>query len=277
MELLFLLTDRVFHFYRFGEWGSTYLGLIANKMLNENPGWPTNWPWTYPFWKGFFEAFYSPFWGSIYFDPLFVVSGILFAVRWKYLPLRLKVIGAAFGVLWIIYAAFYARYYSPPGFWAWGNRYLSTPTILLSALAFPAWLHLRQRTSPTMVVIFTAILAWSTTIQLSSIIFHAGNELIQSGAGAVPYVGEVRTIDNSPIIFRRFENIVTMVRDGVLESEFQPHFFAVRGTYLKSGEVYVFTPHLRWGVLTAWVVTFSGLLALIIKFSRQAYARRKMN
>jgi hypothetical protein len=281
--LLFVLTDRLFHFYRFGEWTSTYLGLVAKRVLSENPGWPASWPWTYPFWKGFLEAFYSPLWGVIFFDPLFVVSALLFAVGWKEIPLRLKVMALALGVLWLGYAAFYARYYSPPGFTAWGNRYLSVPTILLSALALPAWLTLRWRASTIKAAAFAAVLAWSIAIQLSSIVLHPNHEILQSGAleqqiqsAATGQDQAEARIDYFPTIFRRFQNIVTMIREGVLDSEFQPHFFAVRALYAKSGGAYVFPPYVRQGVLIAWGVSFVGLLILIIKFAREASSQRSV-
>jgi hypothetical protein len=164
----------------------------------------------------------------------------------------------------------FARYYSPPGFWAWGNRYLSVPTILLSALAFPAWLQLRVRLSTMKRAAFAAVVVWSIAIQLSSIVLYAGNEmiqsrvneLIQSGAAGRDATG-VR-VEHIPIVFLRFDNIVTMIREGIRDPELMPRFVAVRALYLKSGDAHVLPFYLRWGILIAWSLSFVSLLAPVV-------------
>jgi hypothetical protein len=118
---------------------------------------------------------------------------------------------------------------------------------------------------------------------LSSIVFHPNHEIRRSGAleqqiqaaATGQDQGEAR-VDYIPTIFRRFQNIVTMIREGVLDSEFQPHFLAVRALYAKSGGAYVFPPYVRKGILFAWGVSFVGLLILIIKFAREASAQRSV-
>lgn len=270
--LLFLLADRVFHFVRFGEWTSTYLDL-QRRALSGNPEWPVDWPWTYPFWEGFAQAFYSPFWGVIYFDPLFVVSIVLIAVGWRHLSLRFKVVGLTMAVLWLAYAAFYARYYLPPGFWSWGNRYLSVPTILLCALAFPAWLQLRHRLPRFVHVVLACVVLWSIAVQTSSIMFHVGSELTQSRVerSSVDFVDRVHAAPQLPIIIRRFENIGTMIREGVLASTFRPHFVAIRVALLKSGDAYIFPAYVRWGLLAAWGIALSLLVAVMLRSAWRAW------
>jgi len=50
---VFLLLDRLYQFYRFGEWTTTYVKYFSIERRLQDSSLPANYPWTTPFLKGF--------------------------------------------------------------------------------------------------------------------------------------------------------------------------------------------------------------------------------
>ena len=71
---VFFLFDRLYQFYRFGEWTTTYVKYFTIEHRLQDPTLPVNYPWTTPFLKGFLGPLISPEKSIFLFDPLIILS-----------------------------------------------------------------------------------------------------------------------------------------------------------------------------------------------------------
>src|SRR6185437_7823374 len=78
----FLFFDRLYQFYRFGSWTSTYVKIAAIEQRLHNPSLPANFPWTTPFWKGFLGPLVSPEKSIFLFDPLIILTILIVILGW---------------------------------------------------------------------------------------------------------------------------------------------------------------------------------------------------
>jgi hypothetical protein len=132
--LIALAVDRWYQWLRFGEWWSTYTGIVGRQasILHE-PGYP----FSYPFAKGFFGAFLSPDKSVFLFDPLLALAVVLVVWRWGRLDRRPRTLLVVSATLLLAYDAFYARYFDFGGDVAWGHRFLTLPVFLIALFAVP--------------------------------------------------------------------------------------------------------------------------------------------
>src|SRR5271154_4173324 len=56
----FLLVERLYNFYRFGSFTSTYIPIFAKEQRLNDPTLPPNFPWSTPFHEGFLGALFKP-------------------------------------------------------------------------------------------------------------------------------------------------------------------------------------------------------------------------
>jgi hypothetical protein len=158
----FVLLERCIQFWRFGNWTATYYsGMLAAAVTASG----SNRLYRHPFWKGLWAALGSPSDSIFLFDPLLTLAVVLLAISWKRLSAEVKcyAIGALASLT--VYLLFYATYESPTGETSWGDRYVTTPVLLLALLGVPLVLKLFSR----MPIWAWVVVAWSVLLQLASL------------------------------------------------------------------------------------------------------------
>ena len=150
------ITDRLYHFYRFGAFTGTYMDLWARQQRIMNPALPPNYPYSVPFLTGFFGPLFSARKSIFLFDPtiIFAVGGLLLllpaARRQRFAAARAFLTAAGIQLLAVI--AFHARLVFWAGDLSWGDRYISVPVQLMClvgiAIAAESWSELRFPAAP---------------------------------------------------------------------------------------------------------------------------------
>jgi hypothetical protein len=141
---VFLAIERLYNFYRFGSFTSTYLPLFAIEQRRADPTLPPNFPWTTPFHEGFLAPLWRPEKSIFLFDPLLLLAIVLLFFLWKRLSPQVRAYAVTTLLLLIAYMSFYARYFAWAGDFAWGDRYVSTAVELAALLAVPMLLRLHS-------------------------------------------------------------------------------------------------------------------------------------
>jgi hypothetical protein len=179
--VLFFAFDRGYHFYRFGSFFGTYIGIFAKQFRQLHPGVSPNFPFGAPFWAGFAGPLISPEKSIFLFDPMLLVTAIVVWKMWGRLaqPVRAFLVSAL--VLLFAYITFHARisYESmlPPyekgwaGDVAWGDRYITTPVQLLAMISVPLLLKFWASLNGLARRIGVAIAALSGAVQIASTMF----------------------------------------------------------------------------------------------------------
>src|SRR5205085_6032019 len=107
---IFLFLDRLYEFYRFGNWTTTYVHYFTIEHRLQDPTLPTNYPWETPFHVGFLGPLISPEKSIFLFDPLILLTILLCVILWKRLSVAMKsYIIVAFALVFA-YICLYARY-----------------------------------------------------------------------------------------------------------------------------------------------------------------------
>jgi len=238
-----LLIDRWYHWLRFGEWFSTYMGILGRQ--GRPPGAPESYPFSYPFAKGFLGAFFAPDKSLLWFDPLLVLLMVLAACRWRNLDRRLRPALLALSGLLLLYIAVFARYYGFGGDSAWGHRFLTPAVELLALFAVPILLT-AGRTLPRaarsiawgVVVLAVALQALSTT--LSSNVEVAQRDFLHS---------------THSVLVNRVENFGAVVSGRTSEPRFAgmpPEYRTL--VYLPFQLRFRFPDLAKWAVATWWLL-----------------------
>jgi hypothetical protein len=169
-----LLFDRWYHWHRFGELFSTYIGILGR--VNRQLGQAASFPFSYPFWKGFLGTFFSPDKSVLLFDPLLVIVSLLAVRNWRSLGRPLRLLLVCLTLLLVVYAAAYARYFDFGGDVAWGHRFVLLPVQLLCLFAVPLLLQHRW---PALWLLVCA----SVMVQAASTLISPNVEVIQRQMG----------------------------------------------------------------------------------------------
>jgi hypothetical protein len=177
--LFFLLVDRLYQFYRFGSFTTTYVAQFAVERRLQDPTLPANYPWTSPFHVGFLGALFKPEKSIFLFDPLLALAIVLLVVLWKRLSIEVRAYGVASLLLLLAYISFYARYTYWEGDFAWGDRYVSTSVELAALLAVPLLLRYRENLSVWIWRGGIVLIAVSLIIQIASLAFWLPLEIYQ--------------------------------------------------------------------------------------------------
>jgi hypothetical protein len=175
----FLLIDRVYNFYRFGSFTTTYVTNFAREARLQDPTLPANYPWSTPFPVGFFGALIKPEKSIFLFDPLLILAIALLVILWKRLSPELRAYGLTSLLLLLAYISFYARYTFWAGDFAWGDRYVSTTVELVALMAVPLLLHYRANLSQWVWRAGVALIVVSLIIQIASLAFWLPLEIYQ--------------------------------------------------------------------------------------------------
>jgi hypothetical protein len=197
---LFALGDRLYHFYRFGTFLGTYIHLYGEKWKLLHPELPASFPFSTPFLVGFLGPLISLEKSLFIFDPLIIVTLLLFVRFKRRISTDVKAFLMVLMLLVPAYIAFYATYYDWSGDAAWGDRFITTPVQLLAMMSIPLWLRFRHRLKSFYEKgVYYAIAALSVIIQCASVILSYNLELIQ-----------VRTVGSRFILGLRFTNLIAM-------------------------------------------------------------------
>lgn len=198
VTLFFGLLDRLYQFYRFGSWFTTYLGLASREARLRDPSLPANFPFEKPFHEGFFGALFAPEKSIFLFDPLLLLTIVLVVWGWRRFRPVVRAYLVASGVLLLAYLSFYAKYTVWSGDSAWGDRYVSTAVELAVLLAVPLLLEYRRELGRPLWAAGVALVAVSAVIQVASLAFWLPLELYQMQTRTPPTF----------VVWLRLENIV---------------------------------------------------------------------
>jgi hypothetical protein len=194
----FLLLDRLYQFYRFGEWTTTYVKYFTIEHRLQDPSLPANYPWTTPFLKGFLGPLISPEKSIFLFDPLILLSLVISVLAWKLFTPGVKAFLASTFLLILAYMGFYARYYEWSGNFAWGDRYVSGVVEMAAFISVPLLLRFRQQLGRGIWVLGWFLVGVSLLIQLASLAFWLPLEIYQADDLGHPQW----------VLWLRFKNIV---------------------------------------------------------------------
>jgi hypothetical protein len=176
---VFGFLDRLYQFYRFGSWTTTYAGLVAQETIARDPSLPRNWPWTTPWHQGFIGALIAPEKSIFLFDPLIVLALVLLIVHWRRLLPSVRAYGVTAVLMLLAYLSFYARYFAWAGDFAWGDRYVSTAVELVALLGIPLLLKYRQEVGRAVWALGMVLLGASLVVQIASLMFWLPLEIYQ--------------------------------------------------------------------------------------------------
>jgi uncharacterized membrane protein len=196
--LFFGFLDRLYQFYRFGSFFTTYMGLTAQETRQRDPSLPLSFPFTTPFHEGFLGALFLPSKSVFLFDPLLILAMLLAVVAWKRFTPAVKAYTLATWILLLMYMAFYARYFVWAGDFAWGDRYVSTAAELAALLAVPLLLRHRAQLGKLASSAGVALTAIAAAIQVASVAFWLSLEEYQ-----MDMLGR-----SSFVVGLRFKNII---------------------------------------------------------------------
>ena len=196
--LIFLFFDRLYQFYRFGNWTTTYVRYFALERRLQDPNLPPNYPWTTAFHAGFLGPLISPEKSIFLFDPLIVLTILLTIFLWQRFSPSVKAYGLSTALLVLAYICLYARYYEWSGNFAWGDRYVSTAAEMAALIAVPLLLKFRAQLGRPVWIIGSLLIVSSLIIQLASLAFWLPLEIYQGDDFGHPQW----------VIWLRFKNIV---------------------------------------------------------------------
>jgi hypothetical protein len=197
----YALIDRAYHFYRFGQCCTNYIGLYGEQARRMDPSLPANFPYTLPFWQGFLGPLISPEKSVFLFDPLLIVVIVIACIAWHSLASHIKALIVAMTILLLAYMAFHARLFFWGGDVAWGDRYLTTPVQMLALLALPLVLRHGAHLGKTFWLGTKAIISLSVIFQIESLLMPAWVEFRQADRLGHPIF----------VIGRRLVNVVAFI------------------------------------------------------------------
>ena len=195
---VFLLLDRLYQFYRFGEWTTTYVKYFSIERRLQDSSLPANYPWTTPFLKGFLGPLISPEKSIFLFDPLILLSMVIAVFGWKLFSPGVKAFLASVFLLLCAYIGFYARYYEWSGNFAWGDRYVSGAVEMAALISVPLLIKFREQLGRGIWVVGWFLVGVSLVIQLASLAFWLPLEIYQAEDFGHPQW----------VLWLRFKNIV---------------------------------------------------------------------
>jgi len=194
----FLFCDRLYQFYRFGSWTTTYVHYFTLEHRLQDPSLPANYPWSTPFHQGFLGPLISPEKSIFLFDPLIVLTLLVAGLAWKRFSSSVKAYLVATLFLVLAYICFYARYYEWSGNFAWGDRYVSTAVEMAAFISVPLLLKFRPYLSRVVWGLGIFLIGASLVVQLASLAFWFPLEIYQGDDLGHPQW----------VIWLRFKNIV---------------------------------------------------------------------
>jgi hypothetical protein len=176
---IFVLLDRLYQYWRFGSFFTTYVGLFGREQKILNAALPAAYPFETPFHIGFFGALFKPEKSIFLFDPLLILTAVLCAAAWRKFRPEIRAYLIAFGALLLAYICFYATFTVWSGDFAWGDRYVSTTAQLVGFISVPLLMRHRKEVGRVIWAIGMAIIVASVAVQVSSVMFWCPLEIYQ--------------------------------------------------------------------------------------------------
>jgi len=178
--LSFIFLDRLYHWIRFGSFIGTYQTIWAEQVKSYRPNLPESFPFSTSFSTGFWGTLFSPERSIFLFNPLLIITLILLVRYWKEISYELKFLIFSLIFLLLSNISFYATWYDWQGGAAWGPRFATVPTQLLSLLSIPllvqVWFSIKTNFEK---IVYKFIIFISILIQLSSVILDYNLESSQ--------------------------------------------------------------------------------------------------
>lgn len=199
----FLFLDRLYEFYRFGNWTTTYVHYFTIERRLQDPTLSANYPWETPFHVGFLGPLISPEKSIFLFDPLIVLTILIAVFGWKYFSPAIKSFFVAAFLLVLSYICLYARYTVWSGNFAWGDRYVSTAAELGAFISVALLLKFRTQLGRPVWILGMLLILSSFVIQLASLAFWLPLEIYQGDDLGHPQW----------VIWLRFKNILAFALD----------------------------------------------------------------
>jgi hypothetical protein len=198
----FLLLDRAYQYIRFGSWTNTYVTILAREQRQRDSTLPLSFPFDGHWFQGGIHSgvlgpLFSPEKSIFLFDPMFLLVLLLAVLLWKRLAPEVRAFFATSLVLIASYIAFYARYDSWAGDFAWGDRYVSSAVELSALLAIPLLLRYRKFLRRPVWYLALVITASSVAVQSASLAFWLPLEIYQMESFGHP----------TWVVLLRFKNI----------------------------------------------------------------------
>jgi hypothetical protein len=196
--MIFLFIDRLYQYYRFGSFFTTYVSVVAKEYHKLNPALPPNYPWETPFHVGFLGPLITPEKSIFLFDPLIILTIVVVMSAWKSFSPAVKAYVVGTFLLVLAYISFYARYTVWSGDFAWGDRYVSTAVEMVAFISVPLLLRYRQQLGKAIWAGGISLIIVSAIIQVASLAFWLPLEIYQMETLGHPTF----------VIALRFKNIV---------------------------------------------------------------------
>lgn len=266
---VFLFLDRLYQFYRFGSWTTTYVSIAALEQRLHDPNLPTKFPWTTPFIKGFLGPLTSPEKSIFLFDPLIVLSIVIAILGWKkFNPVGKAYLLSMFALV-LAYICFYARYFEWSGNFAWGDRYVSTAVQMAALISVPLLLKFRAQLGRAIWDFGMFLVGASLVIQLASLAFWLPLEIYQGDDFGHPQW----------VIWLRFKNIVAFALGKMSAWGLNTDAMAYDQWDYQHITCWNFLPFVlrrigaapRWVVdvvLAAWAAGIAALVVALVKLGR---------
>ncbi len=201
--LSFFFIDRLYQWIRFGSWTNTYVTIFAREERQIDPSLPLKYPFSGHFFaggltSGMIGPFFAPEKSVFLFDPLFGFTLLVAVLFWKrFTPLVRAFIVTAFTLV-LAYLLFYARYFSWPGDFAWGDRYASSAIEFSTLLTWPLLLRYWKTLGKGVRGLAIVVTSASVVVQLASIAYWVPLEIYQEETLGHP----------TWVILLRFKNIL---------------------------------------------------------------------
>jgi hypothetical protein len=196
--IFFAVVERFYSWYRFGSWTQTYIPIFARESRMQDPSLPANFPWSTPLHEGVLGALFKPEKSIFLFDPLLILTLLLFTLLWKRMAAEVRAYAMSALLLLVGYICFYARYTYWAGDFAWGDRYVSTAVEMVALLCIPLLLRFQAELGFWTRATAALLIAASLLIQVASLMFWLPLEIYQMETLGHPTF----------VIALRFKNIV---------------------------------------------------------------------
>lgn len=174
---IFIVMDRLYHFWRFGTIQGTYIHLLGDYARTVNPAIPAASPFGNSFWDGFLGPLFSPGKAVWIYDPIIIICFLVLIKSWRSIHPMMKSLLIAIGFLLIITIIGHARYECWSGDAAWGDRFTTLPIHLFALVTVPLWLTYRQFSLPKGIAGFAVAILLIQ--QVSSLVYPAYFEWVQ--------------------------------------------------------------------------------------------------
>lgn len=199
----FFFIDRLYQFIRFGSWTNTYVTIFAREERQIDPTLPLKYPFSGHFFaggitSGMIGPFFAPEKSVFLFDPVFALTLLVTVLLWKRFSPTIRAFLVTALLLIFAYLVFYARYFSWPGDFAWGDRYISSAVEFSTLLTWPLLLRYWRTLGRGLRTLAVAVTSASVVIQLASLAYWLPLEIYQEETLGHP----------TWVILLRFKNIV---------------------------------------------------------------------